>query len=352
MSDLDLLVPSALVDPAFAPDLLRDQLLPNLARVIARGDLSDVLELSPQASPTTWQAWVFGTRPGIDIDRINLGELWAMACGTAPASIGRRYVVEPAHFKVANDHLRLEDPRGLALTLVEARALVDVIQPVLRDAGWRLDPIEPATLTHWLVTRDDDAALSAAAIERAIGDNVAAWQPRGSGGPHDGRAGDGAALAWRRCVNEIQMLWFGHPVNDAREARNLPTVNTLWMSGNGAPMTPLPGYASVDSGLPLLAALAIDPAASRSLESFDGFIGPALRDDWSGWRDQLVQLDARLGDLLRKQADGSLGVLTLVLCGREKARALVLAPRDLGKFWRGFSRKTSLVDLFGEGAAA
>lgn len=351
MHDLDLLVPSALVDPGISTDLLRDRAMPHLARVLAFGHRAPDLVVPSQASLTPWQAWVFGGPDGSASERVNLGELWAMACGIAPASAGGRYVVEPAHFKVANDHLRLDDPAGLAITLAEARALAAVVEPVLRDAGWRLDPIEPATLTHWLATRDDGAALSAAAIEKAIGDNIADWQPRM---PEQAAttAGD-AALAWRRCVNEIQMLWFGHPVNEAREARGQPTVNTLWLSGNGRAsdeQPALPRYASVVSALPLLAALPIEAGAPRMLESFDRFIEPARREDWSSWRSELESLDARLGAALRQQVDGAVGALTLVLCGRDRATATTIVPKDRRRVWRGWFGKPAPLDgVFADG---
>lgn len=352
MSDLDLLVPASLVDPALAPELLHEQPLPHLARVIARTGAVATLASPRRASLTSWQAWVFGTRTGTEISRVNLAELWAMACGIAPAPHGGRYLVEPAHFRIANDHLRLDDPRALAVTLAEARALVTAIAPVLADAGWRLDPIEPATLTHWLLVREDGAPLSAAAIEHAIGDNVAAWQPSAPDGASDRAAGDAAALAWRRCINEIQMMWFGHPVNGAREAEGKPSINTLWLSGNGASRTPMPHYRAIDSGLPLLAALPVEPDATRTLETFDGFIDPARRDDWSTWREQLGALDAKIGDVLRRQADGSVGAVTLVFCGRDGAKQLRIGPRDLAKFWRGWSRGPTAAELFAEEAPA
>ena len=362
MRDLDLLVPSALVDPGISADLLRDQAMPHLARILSHGGRTADFEVPRHASLTSWQAWVFRAPDGSASERVNLGELWAMACGVAPSAAGGRYVVEPAHFKIANDHLRLDDPAGLGITLAEARSLVSSIEAVLADAGWRLDPVEPATLTHWLMTRDDRATLSGAAIEKAIGDNVAAWQPRvpdripsnASTGP-SGAVVDDVALAWRRCVNEIQMLWFGHPVNEAREARGEPTINTLWLSGNGASaqeQPPLPTYAAVDSGLPLLAALSIDPGAPHALESFDRFIEPTRREDWSGWREQLARFDARLGGALRQQAAGSIGTLTLVLCGRERARVLTLAPGDRHRVWRGWFRATPLADAFADGTMA
>jgi len=348
MHDLDLVVPSVLLAPILASDLLRDQTMPNLGRVLARADASETFALPPRASLSPWQAWVFGRGSGSaggETAEVNIAELWAMACGLAPSRRGGRFVVEPAHFKVANDHLRLDDPGVLDVTLAEARALASAIEPVLVEAGWRLEPIEPVTLRHWFVTRDDDVSLSGAAIERAIGDNVAEWQPRAPEETTDRAAGDAAALAWRRCVNEVQMLWFGHPVNEARELAGKPTINTLWLSGNGAPPAPLPHYAAVDSGLPLLAALSIEPEAPRKLESFDGFIEPERRGDWSGWREQLATLDERIGGVLREQSDKAVGAATFVFCGRDEARTVVLGARDGAKFWRGWGRKPSFEEL-------
>ena len=347
MHDHDFLVPSALVDSSLAAELLRDQTLPLLSRVLARAGKAEDIVLAEHAPLTPWQSWVFGVQAGLDANSaINLAELWAMACGIAPASNRGRWLAEPAHFVIARDHLRLDDPLGLGITIAEARALADAIEPVLSEAGWRLEPIEPATLTHWLLYRDDGLDLSGAAIERAIGDNVAAWQPRTHGGSNDAYAGSDAALDWRRCSNEIQMLWFGHPVNDAREERGLPSINTLWLSGNGAPPSPLPHYRAVDSSLPLLASLPVEPDATRALESFDGFMAAERADDWSGWRTQLEALDARIGALLEDQRKGAIGDLTIQLCGRDRIRSMHIAPRDLGKFWRGWGAAPSLIDFF------
>ncbi len=343
MPDLDFLVPSALVEPGLADELLQGQSLPTLVHVAGRAGSRETVHLPSDASPDAWQAMLFGPRAGVAIADINVAELWAMACGVAPYTDGRRYLAEPAHFTIANDHLRLDDPSGLGVTLDEARALAAAIEPVLMEAGWRLAPIEAATMNHWMLVRNDAVALSGASIERAIGDNVAHWQPRGADD-----AADDAALAWRRCINEIQMAWFAHPVNAARDEAGKPTINTLWLSGNGKPRSALPRYRAVDSGIALLAALPIEPDAPRVLESFDGFIGPARHEDWSSWREQLAAFDARLAAVVTRQAQRKIGRITLMLCGDASTKMITLDRGDMRKFWRGWSKKPALADLFAE----
>ncbi len=122
------------------------------------------------------------------------------------------------------------------------------------------------------------------------------------------------------------MLWFAHPVNEAREAGGRPTINTLWLSGNGELRSAAPRYAAVDSTLPLLAAIEIDPSAPRALETFDRLVEPARADDWSGWRAELDALDRRLGELMDAQSAKRVGTVTMVLCGADATRSCRSRP--------------------------
>ena len=373
MADIDFIVPGALVAAPLAPELMRDLELPHLTRIARHASENVELAREDHASLAPWQAWVFGAnaRTGFEDADINLAELWAMACGLPQVHGGSgRWLAEPAHFRIAQDHLRLDDPRALAITIEEARALSESIAPLLAEVGWRLEPVETSTRTHWFLLRDDAFDLTGAALDRAIGENVAEWQPRAlrlsgvDGGdlhPHpdfpSSRGKENSAayadnvdtgLAWRRCVNEIQMLWFGHRVNEAREAKGLPTINTLWLSGNGAAATPMPHYRAVDSTFALLAALPIEPDATRALESFDALIAPTRTEDWATWRSSVAALDVRLGEVLAAQRAGQIGTLCIALFGADGGRVLRVEPRDLGKFWRAWGAGTSLTDLFSD----
>lgn len=415
MHDVDLLVPFARVEAELARDLLRDAELPHLSQLLRAAETRNDVAMPADSPLVPWQAWLF-VRRALDldddrwmsrIDDINLAELWAMACGVPPYADEGRWLAEPAHFTVARDHLRLDDPGALTMSIDEARDLARAASPALTSAGWTLAPIEAATVRHWFMTREDPIDLSGPAIERAIGENVAAWQPRSTSptpppsAPPIGApiaavsaaratastasartsiaasaaaptsasttasatvstAALGAAsilpdpsLAWRRCINEIQMSWFDHPVNAAREARGLPAINTLWLSGNGRPRAPLPRYRAIDSHLSLVTALQREPGATRALETFDGLIEAARAEAWDTWRQRLSALDARIDTLERGRRDGTIGALSIVLCGQRSLLHLGVARRSARgawhRAWRRLASAPSLVDALTDG---
>jgi hypothetical protein len=50
--------------------------------------------------------------------------------------------------------------------------------------------------------------------------------------PHEAHTGERSRM-WMKLQNEVQMAWFQHPVNEAREARGLPAVNSIWFHAQG-----------------------------------------------------------------------------------------------------------------------
>jgi hypothetical protein len=42
-----------------------------------------------------------------------------------------------------------------------------------------------------------------------------------------------AASHWRKLMNEAQMLFFSHPVNEARREQGAPEINSIWLWGEG-----------------------------------------------------------------------------------------------------------------------
>ncbi|MDH2915497.1 MAG: hypothetical protein PXX77_01330, partial [Gallionella sp.] len=87
---------------------------------------------------------------------------------------------------------------------------------------------------RWYVRSAANSDVATTPLRVAAWRDVKAYQPEGKD-----------ALRWRSLANEIQMLLHEHPVNTAREARGLPTINSLWLWGGGC-------ASSIDSNLEVL----------------------------------------------------------------------------------------------------
>jgi hypothetical protein len=142
------------------------------------------------------------------------------------------YEATPCHWQVGLDDV-LVAPIA-APTLDEAHALAAAANEALDGAAW----LQAVSANHWLVrTRFDLENVSAA---QAVGKSLRALLPNGD-----------AQRAYKRILNTVQMAWFTHPVNHAREAHGQLPINAFWMFGGQArkPVNPLPFDAVLGTGL-------------------------------------------------------------------------------------------------------
>jgi hypothetical protein len=205
-------------------------------------------------------------------------------------------LVSPVHAHVALDHVTIEAPRDIGLDEFESRALFDAVQPWFDSDGHRL---VYGHAHRWYVSHPQLATLATASIERTGGEGIERWLPRGA-----------HARAWQRLQNECQMLLHNHPVNDAREARGVKPVNSLWLSGTGA-----------------ATALRDDVAIDERLR--DAVDAASLRAAWAALdREAIAPIVASAG------ADDR-----LTLCGTRASVTLAPAPRRA--WWQRFSRPAS-----------
>jgi len=153
------------------------------------------------------------------------------------------------------------------------------------------------------------------------------------------------AVGRRAVETELQMLLHAHPLNAAREAAGLPTVNSIAFSGGGVYHAPAAHpFDAVHTDMPLVRGLA-GAAISHALPAVPGNldIEPHARvlvalDPLEGsgsWAEALEAMDTRwiawLGQAL---ADGRCTEARLVLTGRTSALECTLVPGDRWRFWR------------------
>jgi hypothetical protein len=157
-------------------------------------------------------------------------------------------------------------------------------------------------------------ALPTASLARASGGAVDRWLPRQQ-----------QAQVLRKLQNELQMLLYTHPVNDARATRGLLPITSFWVSGTGS-----------------LPADFQEPADGKVLSSLRE---PGQCDDAVAWTLAWQALDdGPLRALLDQAQNGQPTELTL--CGESAAQTFSLqqAPNLWTRLQRRLLPRTG-VDL-------
>lgn len=373
---LHLLIPFALPVAGNAPALLRDLELPALEKLLQRATLleSDAGAAFQRTLPhERWLARRFGLIDALDTpDAAPLAAHMLLADGGTPGDASWA-CVEPVHIRIARDHLVLIDPATLAIEPEEAARLLADARPLIEEMGIRLEAPNPL---RWYLSGAALGRLASAPPLRAAGRSVEIWLPQAEpdADPTAPTNQDGEKSArqgkhkpsrrspfWMKLQNEVQMRWFEHPINEAREARGALPANSIWLHSQGAlPAHPAPTpYAIVYAGAPAPRGLALasgatllevpvalpdglgqagggtaDPAAA-ALAVLDALALPFVHEDWYAWRQALSDIETQwLQPALAALEQGALRSVTLTLCGETDHATLRTTRADLRKFWR------------------
>ncbi len=131
--------------------------------------------------------------------------------------------IEPVHIHAARDHLVLTSTQILDIQASEADALFDSVKDIFAE----MSDVTHRSMPHkWFIESSSLESLSTVSTTQAEGRNIDHWMPSDT-------SIEGVARQWRKWQNEIQMIWFNHPVNEARQAEGMLSINSVWISGNG-----------------------------------------------------------------------------------------------------------------------
>ena len=303
---MHLIVPFAGTVSDAGRQALQTLALPNLAVLLARWTPgtplgSDEFSPNPPHEQALAQAlgWLHAPDAALPFAAQQAATLgWPVA----NAAWGR---LTPVHLHLGADAVSLTEPTALPLDEASSRQLFEAVRPLFETEGFTLHWAAPQ---QWLATHALFDGLVTAAIDRVINRNIDPWLPE-----------QRSARLIRRLQNEVQMLLYTHPLNDAREAAGLPTVNSVWLSGCGRlPDSP--------------------PAPSPQLD--DRLRQPALAEDWAAWCEAWQALDAGPIPALLAAGDGA----RLTLCGERLAQAWTPAAQSLWQRLSGGWRKPSVHD--------
>lgn len=289
-----IVIPGALPPAAVAPELAR--LLPQHAPTLhgwlraasARVQAFD----AAREGCTPFEAWQleqagYQPQPGLPLGA-GLGPL--RAGGGAPGQ--PVWLADLAHLALGADQAALLDPALLDLRADESAQLFEAAAPLFADSGFGATPVDAA---RWRLTLPAGMAPQTASPAAVAGQRLRAWWSQ-----------DAAMRPWRRLLNEIQMVWYEHPVNEARAARGAAPINALWLYGGAAPWPPR------------------TPAPARVC---DELAAPQRAGDWAAWLDALAALDAAQLAPLAGPHGRPAQPLQLLLLGDDRRAVLTLKPR-------------------------
>lgn len=202
-------------------------------------------------------------------------------------------LLTPCHWLMGRESLTLLDPEDLRLSEPDSRTLLETLRPWFEEEGWTLVYGGP---TRWFAAHPSLASLPTASLDRVIGRNPDVWMP-----DHP------QARLIKRLQNEVQMLMYQHPLNEARADGGQLTVNSFWLSGTG----PLPD-----------ASPASLPDSTRLLTDLRA---PLLASNLADWIDTWQRLDAQVFQPALATLDTG-QIVHLTLCGERHALTLSPAP--------------------------
>ncbi|MEZ5740931.1 MAG: hypothetical protein R3E68_16755 [Burkholderiaceae bacterium] len=252
---LTLFIPDSLAGapPAALPAGPRpgDVALPGGARLLAQHEMT-----ASELRQTPWEAWLaerFGTGHGTPAAAWSLFDASIAEAGGAPAPQlapgGQMLTACPAHLQAGLDHLVLHPPGELGLAPADAQALASAANGHFRDDGLQLQVLSPG---QWRLRLARALDVDFASSHVATGRRLDQYMPAGPD-----------ARRLRALLNEMQMLWHEHPVNEGRRDRGEPPVNALWIEGHAQSLPPSP-YLTVFSDQPTTRGLALAAGLGRA----------------------------------------------------------------------------------------
>jgi hypothetical protein len=294
------------------PRLAADDALPHLRRLLSRLQEvrrieGDEYALSMPHERVLGRAMAWPDSADAD-GRLPWASWWAAQDGVALAPDQSWGLLSPGHWLMGRDHLTLLDPATLGLSEAESRTVFGAIGPLFEEDGWTL---LWGSAQRWYAAHPSLAGLPTASLDRVIGRNPDVWLTDHT-----------EARTVRRLQSEVQMLLYQHPINDAREAQGLATVNSFWLSGCGT----VPACTTLPPEVTLI----------------DTLRAPMLADDMASWLEAWAQVDATALRAACEALDAGQSV-EVTLCGERHAVTFAPAPVPSlsARLWQSMKRLTS-----------
>ena len=237
---------------------------------------------------------------------------------------------DPVHLILQRDAVALSDPATLLIAEEELQTLCDVLNQHFFEDDFTFElshgaknTAEPSTAklsqAKLLLRLNTPPKITTTLPEKVIARNVYDYLPQGDD-----------ASYWNKITNEIQMLLHEHPINQQRELKHLPAINSVWLSGGGLlPDLPITMFSQVISDVSYVQTLArlvkVECGLMSNYIKFElnqqVFIALTPNSDIKHWLEILYKL-------VQQGA-----TLQLNLAHQDAVLVCDIKPRDLYKAW-------------------
>ena len=299
-----------------------------------------------------WLCKAFGVEKQQDIP---VAPLTLLADKAGDIEIGGGYWLraDPVHLRVEHERVLLADSRTFSISLEEACQFVEVINKHFAkddfspscemDNRRKLISLLPLSADRWYLYMQTTPIIQTHLLSEAAAKNINEHFPYGTEG-----------MFWKGILNEIQMLLYEHPLNQAREQRGDLAINGIWLWGGGViPKFVTSPYTHVWSNdvfprslaracganhteLPVsLGSLQQQNKPGRHLVFLDSLHGKYEYGDAYGWRESLKELEKEWFEpALNMLKNNIINQVTITTINKGEAINFSITKNNLYKFWR------------------
>ena len=206
MKNIHLIIPDLFLPKDFAEEVVAGLSLPALQTMLSRGHGENLDPVSLEILLCE----IFDISYQHDVP---IAPISAVYDSLAPGCWLR---ADPVHLDLQRDQLLLDI---VQVSGEEAAEMCVSLNGHFAGQGMEFLAPHPQ---RWYVRLQTLPSMRTTPLSQVVGNDVRKLLPVGDDAAH-----------WHQMFNEIQMLLHAHPVNDAREARSEPTINSVWFWGGG-----------------------------------------------------------------------------------------------------------------------
>ncbi len=222
------------------------------------------------------------------------------------------FCADPVHLAVGLNDITLTQ-QITDLSGDDIRQCIQALNQHFEQDGYQF---VAGTKHQWHLLMHSELMIETTPLNEVIGKNIAPFLPVSNN------------LNWKAIQNEVEMILHALPMNQAREAKGLPTLNSLWFYGAGKSRidekdTISHVYGGAENNgeiiayaagsqyqqLPDDAATLLNEQAEKVFLILDQLVDPASYDDVETYQSQLTFIDKYLEPLIKAWDSGKIKLI-------------------------------------------